>query len=132
MAAFDEARRLLAKAGDDEYVLDRLLDDAAAPDSMFGFHAQQAVEKLLKAALFAGDVPPPRTHQLTLLIDLASERGLQPPPECEALRGLTPFAVLYRYDDVESGDAEEPLPRAEVRMHIRRLRSWVEGRLTCP
>lgn len=30
MAASDEARRLMAKAGEDEYVLDRLLEDAAA------------------------------------------------------------------------------------------------------
>ena len=34
MAAAEEARRLLAKAAEDEYVLDRLLDDAAAPEAM--------------------------------------------------------------------------------------------------
>ncbi len=46
MAASDEARRLLAKAGEDEYVLDRLLTDLSAPDAVLGFHAQQAAEKL--------------------------------------------------------------------------------------
>jgi hypothetical protein len=63
MAGSDEARRLLAKAADDEYVLDRLLDDAAAPDSIVGFHAQQAAEKLLKAALFSAGVAPPAHPQ---------------------------------------------------------------------
>lgn len=56
MAASDEARRLLAKAAEDEYVVDRLLDDNNAPDSMVGFHAQQAAEKLLKATLFLSGV----------------------------------------------------------------------------
>jgi hypothetical protein len=91
MAASDEARRLLVKVGEDEYVLDRLVNDDQAPESMFGFHAQQAVEKLLKAALFASGQAPPRTHQLTLLIDVATTCGLNLPPECEALRELTPF-----------------------------------------
>ena len=129
MAASDEARRLLAKAAEDEYVLDRLLGDAAAPDSMVGFHAQQAAEKLLKAALFLAGAVPPRTHNLTELIDLAGDHGLELPEECEALRWLTPYAVLYRYDDLESGEAEERLARQETRENLRRLRTWVEQAL---
>jgi hypothetical protein len=31
---------LLAKAAQDEYVLDKLLDDSDAPLEVFGFHAQ--------------------------------------------------------------------------------------------
>ena len=38
---------LLSKAAEDEYVLDRLHGDEDAPDSVYGFHAQQATEKLL-------------------------------------------------------------------------------------
>ena len=98
MAACDEARRLLTKAGEDEYVLDRLLEQAAAPEAMVGFHAQQAAEKLLKAALFLAGAVPPRTHNLTQLMDLATDSGLQLPATCEALRWLTPYAVLYRYE----------------------------------
>ncbi len=41
MAASDEARRLLAKAAEDEYVLDRLLEDNLAPGSMVGFHSSR-------------------------------------------------------------------------------------------
>lgn len=125
MAACDEARRLLAKAAEDEYVLDRLLGDAAAPEAVVGFHAQQAAEKLLKAALFLSSLVPPRTHNLAALVDLAASSGLKLPPECEMLRWLTPYAVLYRYE----GDAEEDeerLARQEVRENLRRLRAWVE------
>jgi HEPN domain-containing protein len=128
MAAYDEARRLLAKAGEDEYVLDRLLADDAAPEAMVGFHAQQAAEKLLKAALFLAGVAPPRTHNLAELADLAADSGLELPTQCEALRWLTPYAVLYRYE----GDAEEDeerLARQEVRENLRKLRAWVEEKL---
>jgi len=109
MAGCDEARRLLAKAAEDEYVLDRLLEDVAAPEAAVGFHAQQAAEKLLKAALFLAGVAPPRTHNLAQLADLAASSGLNLPAECEALRWLTPYAVLYRYEGKAEQD-EEPLP----------------------
>jgi HEPN domain-containing protein len=128
MAAYDEARRLLAKAGEDEYVLDRLLENAAAPEAMVGFHAQQAAEKLLKAALFLAGAAPPRTHNLAQLMDLATASGLQLPAGCEALHWLTPYAVLYRYEG-EAEEDEDQLARQEVRENLRRLRAWVEARL---
>lgn len=128
MAASDEARRLLAKAAEDEYVLDRLLDDAAAPEAMVGFHAQQAAEKMLKAALFLAGAVPPRTHNLTQLLDLADGSGLELPEGTEMLRWLTPYAVLYRYEGEAEAD-EEALARREVRENLRGLRNWVEARL---
>jgi HEPN domain-containing protein len=128
MAASDEARRLLAKAAEDEYVLDRLLDDAAAPEAMVGFHAQQAAEKLLKAALFLAGAVPPRTHNLTQLLALVESSGFQLPANCEMLRWLTPYAVLYRYEG-EAEDDEEQLVRQEVRQQLRQLRAWVEAQL---
>lgn len=48
MAGLEAARLLLAKARQDEYVLAQFVGDAAAADETFGFHAQQAAEKLLK------------------------------------------------------------------------------------
>ena len=131
MAASDEARRLLAKAAEDEYVLDRLLDDALAPDSMVGFHAQQAAEKLLKAALFHIGASPPRTHQLVELLDQARAHGLTLPAEAEALRWLTPYAVFYRYD-FDAEESADPLPRAQLRDQLRQLRAWVEALLSRP
>ena len=43
----DQAQVLLLKAAEDETILVA----AEVPDSIFGFHAQQAVEKLIKALL---------------------------------------------------------------------------------
>jgi hypothetical protein len=42
---------LLNKARADKVVIDKLADDPDVSDDMIGFHAQQAVETLLKAVL---------------------------------------------------------------------------------
>lgn len=48
---------LLRKAEQDFYVLEKLVADARAPVEVFGFHAQQATEKILKAWLAAHRIP---------------------------------------------------------------------------
>ena len=51
MQSAELARLLLRKAKQDQYAMNRLLDDPSAPDEVIGFHAQQAVEKMIKAVL---------------------------------------------------------------------------------
>lgn len=116
---------LLAKAAQDEYVLDKLVHDTAAPLEVFGFHAQQAAEKLLKAILSHAGIVYPRTHQLAELLDLAADHGLKLPAEFEELRHLTPFAVEFRYD-VLSGEEEDGLDKTAVRGQIAAFRTWAE------
>ena len=48
----------------DQYVMNRLVEDPSAPDEAIGFHAQQAVEKLIKAVLAHRAIEYRRTHQL--------------------------------------------------------------------
>jgi hypothetical protein len=71
----DLARVLLTRAVDDEKLVRKVCLDADVADSIVGFHAQQAAEKLIKAVLAARGV--------TLWTDLrpsswshSSERGL--------------------------------------------------------
>ncbi len=125
MGRSEAARLLLAKAQQDEYVLSRFADDAGAADETFGFHAQQAVEKLLKAALTAAGIVYPRTHRLSELLDLATDRGVSIPEEFDVLHRLTPFAVEYRYEFFGE-DTEQPLERRAILAEVRRLREWVE------
>ena len=66
----DRPEVLLRKARQDELVLERLLDDQEVDDDTLGFHAQQAVEKLLKAVLASRGVEYPRTHNLRVLVEL--------------------------------------------------------------
>lgn len=56
--------------GNDIYVVDRRIDDQAAPDTMIGFLLQQATEKLLKAVLANRAVHVERTHNLAVLFAL--------------------------------------------------------------
>lgn len=80
------------------------LDDAY-PEEDWGFTAQQAVEKLLKAWIVLADRQPPRVHDLEDLLDLA---GQQVDPQ---LLELQVFAVEARY---EQGPFPLPAPRQEL------------------
>lgn len=51
MRSRDNAEVLLRKAKGDEFTVEKLIPDPASQDEIIGFHAQQAVEKLLKADL---------------------------------------------------------------------------------
>ena len=61
------------------------------------FHAQQCVEKYLKARLQESDIPIPKTHDLARLLDLL--KGVEPlwEPMRPACDRLTVFAVRFRY-----------------------------------
>jgi len=117
---------LLSKAAEDEYVLDRLVDDEDAPDSVYGFHAQQATEKLLKAALARAGVEYPFTHRLVELIDLSADSGIELPSVFEDLRDLTPFAVEFRYGAIPPDGHEDALDKSAVLDAVRKARQWVE------
>ncbi|MEB3201923.1 MAG: HEPN domain-containing protein [Synechococcus sp.] len=79
--------------------------DPAYPDEDWGFTAQQAVEKLLKAWIVLADRRPPRVHDLEDLLALAGEQ-LDP-----LLLELQVFAVEARY---EEGPFPLPAPRQEL------------------
>jgi len=71
----EQTRLLLRKAAQDEAVMDALLQNTDIDDETFGFHAQQAVEKLLKAYLSARGVDYPKMHNLRAIVDLIAATG---------------------------------------------------------
>jgi HEPN domain-containing protein len=83
------------------------------------FHAQQAAEKYVKAALIIEQVRFPRTHELERLRPLLPAGWAL--PDREALAGLTRFAIAGRYPegpfdagpDPTWSDAEEAVRLAE-------------------
>jgi len=99
----------------------RLNLDPQYPDEEWGFQAQQALEKLLKAELVLRDQPAPRTHEL---LDLALLLNEQLP---EVLHKLQVFAVEARYEegpfalpaarDVLLAELERRLASLEERIH---------------
>ena len=60
------------------------------------YHAQQATEKTLKAALVAARIDPPRTHDLNQLRDLLPEEW-RLPGSSDDLQLLTGWAAKSRY-----------------------------------
>jgi HEPN domain-containing protein len=115
----EEARRYL-----------QLADDAAAfrgllklPEVKFRlacFHAQQSVEKLMKAVLIFHGIDYQRTHDLHTLASLLLKHGVTTPCSPEELTQLSPFAVTFRY-----GDTDIPLIQdAVVEKMVDTMRRW--------
>jgi HEPN domain-containing protein len=89
------------------------------------FHAQQCVEKYLKAVLQEAGLYVPRTHDLIALLALA----LPVTPTLQAFHAdllyLTSFAVEFRYpgssasaDDAQRAVAVATSVRHEIRQHF--------------
>ncbi len=121
--AHELALLLVGKAEGDESILDRLLDDHDVPDDVLGFHVQQAVEKRLKAVLALNEVEYEHTHNVSYLTALIEQRGIELPGCREEIEGLTPWAVVARYD----GTFEKVLDRAAARMLVSELQDWSRG-----
>ena len=92
MSPSDDALMLLAIVNRHLRSL-RLGLDPAYPEEDWGFTAQQAVEKILKAWIVLADRQVPRTHDLDDLLALA---GINLEPE---LLALQVFAVEARYEE---------------------------------
>jgi HEPN domain-containing protein len=91
------ARQLLERADDDVAAARALLDVSDVSDFIIGFHAQQAVEKALKAVLAMRAIEYPFTHDLELLVILCARARLTVPAEFAEVRRLSPYAAQLRY-----------------------------------
>ncbi|MFM2058025.1 MAG: hypothetical protein RLY71_2410 [Pseudomonadota bacterium] len=116
------ARQLLEAAGRDLTVWVKLVGDTDVHDAMLGFHAQQAVEKYLKAVLALHAVAFRRTHDLAELLDVLDDAGLPSPPHAQVLDELNPFAVEARYGLPD--DAGSQLDRAAVGQWLADVAEW--------
>lgn len=118
---------LRRKAAQDEYAARALASDPNASDEIVGFHARQAIEKLLKAVLAFRGIRFRRTHDIAELLDLAVDVEIPVPPFIEEARRLTPFAVDFR--DGELSDEGTPFDRARALALIDDAKEWVASLL---
>jgi HEPN domain-containing protein len=118
-----QAQVLLLKPAEDESVLQW----AEAPDGPFGFHVQQAIEKLFKALLAQLSVEFPFSHDLNYLAARLSAEGEALPATLPDLSEIGAFAVTHRYDDVPEFQV---LDRAAAVETVRLIREYVEARIT--
>jgi hypothetical protein len=118
----DLARVLLARAVDDETLVRKVCSDADVADSIVGFHAQQATEKLIKAVLAARGVTFAKSHALSYLIGLVEENHIEAPDELSEADVLSPWAVEFRYE----GEDPPALDRSAALVLVAQLRTWTE------
>lgn len=108
----ETVREWLSKAADDYRVARREFD--ADPDPSYDaacFHAQQSVEKLMKAALVSAQVLAPRTHDLITLSRLVTSSYPGWGWDEADLKWLSLAAAQYRYpgESADRDDAERAL-----------------------
>jgi HEPN domain-containing protein len=93
-----------------------------------GFHAQQAVEKALKAAIASRDQDFPFTHDIGLLIQLCQDTGFELPADLTEADRLTPYAAAVRYG---LGDPGAVATHDALRWAALAI-EWAEGEIHPP
>ncbi|MCJ7569683.1 MAG: HEPN domain-containing protein [Anaerolineales bacterium] len=108
------AREWIAKAENDlkaaAYMLE--MDDECPADTV-GFHAQQCVEKYLKAFLVLKNIDFPKTHDIGNILTLFPD-DVRMSLSMEEQRTLTNYATVTRYP----GDYE-PVTLSEAKRAVR-------------
>lgn len=115
----------MEKAAGDEKILLRLIDDEDIPDDGLGFHAQQAVEKMVKAVLAHNAVSYERTHNIAYLLKLLDDARITAPDGADDLPNLSPWAAELRY-----GRQPETAPdRGQMRTLVKQTKTWADAQL---
>jgi HEPN domain-containing protein len=117
---------LARKAEGDAKAMRRLASDPEIDDEAVGFHAQQAIEKWLKAVMALQGLRVVRRHNLGGLLELLDDAGVDPPPGVDWLDELTIYAVPMRYADILDA---EPLDRASVIALVDGVGEWAAALL---
>lgn len=125
MSDHESAWCMLTAASRDLQAIGNMQDNNLYPNEIFGLHAQQAVEKSLKAWLAWRGQAVPRTHNLRMLLVQAGEDVTRE----WAFIDLTAFAVQFRYEAWESSDTSMDRDSIvkQVTSLVRRVPRIVEG-----
>jgi HEPN domain-containing protein len=112
-----DAQEWVAHAGADLHYARLGQKDAAALENLVAFHAQQAVEKALKAVLVSRGIDFPKTHDLAQLREFIQGAGVAWPADLDKVVAFTPFATHGRYpgfdEVITRADVDEAIVLAE-------------------
>ncbi len=103
-----------------------MMDTDVFAEEIFGFHAQQAVERSLKAWLALLGRQYPATHDISALLEILGRSGLDVEPHWNLVE-YNVYAVRLRYESVDL--SEEPLDRAATVRQVENLLGLVEKAL---
>lgn len=122
-----EAAVLARKAEDDAEAMQWLASKSEISDEIIGFHAQQAVEKWLKAVLGSREIAFEYTHDLHRLITEVTTAVGEFPFDAPEVVALTEHAVPLRYDEILD---TEPLDRQAVVRLVEEVGEWTATQLS--
>jgi HEPN domain-containing protein len=125
----DLAALLSRKAGNDATAAREFADNSDISDEIIGFHAQQAVEKWLKAVMASLGLPQQRTHDIDRLSTVLEENDVRLPVVRSRLAELTDFAVPLRYEDLLDA---EPLDRGATVALVDVVGKWAADQIAFP
>lgn len=129
MSDLKQAQVLLATAERDVSAVKGMGDATIFADEIFGFHIQQAVEKLLKAWLALLGKAYPATHDLARLLEILKTYDTNV-LEFADLTEYTSYAVRFRYS-VSDHDAT-PLNRSVAVDRVSLLLGVVRSMMADP
>lgn len=122
----DFARKLFIKGWNDLDSARNLMGVKRPATDVICFHCQQAAEKFLKAWLVLNGVQPPKTHNLTEIINICVK--IDPDlSQISHVDALTPYAVEVRYaDDFYLPPIEETLNALNL---ANQAEAFIKGKL---
>lgn len=123
MATLDHAHSLLRLAQRDCDALVGMQASALFADAIFGFHAQQAVEKALKAWLTVRGRSYPFTLDLAGLL-MRLQDAAADVERFWPLERFSVYGILARYEESDP-DADEPLDRQAIVAEVAALLTHV-------
>jgi HEPN domain-containing protein len=91
----DHAVQLWAMASKDHQALAHMQDTESFAEEIFGFHAQQVIEKGLKAWIAVRHLTFPKSHDVSVLVRILEKAG-EDLSQFSDLEDYTIFAVQYR------------------------------------
>jgi HEPN domain-containing protein len=119
----DLAAQLLRRANEDAAGARAMLPIDVVADVLICFHAQQAVEKSLKAVLAARGVEFAHRHDLRVLIGQCENEGVLLPDDLAEVDLLSPYAAELRYDD----DTVHAVERETASRWATAAVQWAQG-----
>ncbi len=120
------ARVLARKADEDATAVREFAANPEIADGIIGFHAQQAVEKWLKAVTAARGIRHKPIHDIDRLIELLEETDLDLPFDRDRLIALTQYAVPMRYEELLDA---EPLDRVNAVALVNEVGQWAASHI---
>ena len=114
---WDFVQDWLRKADDDLRAAKALLEQDFNDYGVVAFHAQQCVEKVIKAYLVRWQIEFPKTHDIAQLRQIVATTDEQLSRALAAADALSPYAVEFRYpgefEPVSQKSAKEAFDLAE-------------------